>query len=156
MRRFNLNEPKLEFDSSEPPPYGSGMDRFGKRIGAERLGGSVYELKSGQSICPYHYEISEEEWLIVMSGRPTIRHPEGEEELAEGDVVCFPRGESGAHKVTNLGEETIRVLMISEVADPALTVYPDSGKVGVYAGDDPFVVRRSDAVDYFDGEPLND
>jgi len=34
-------------------------------------------------------------------------------------------------------------------------VYPDSGKVGVYAGDDPFLIRRSDAVDYFDGEPLH-
>jgi len=155
LRRFNLNQPNLEVDPGEPAPYGAGTDRFGKEIGASRLGGTVYELKPGQSVCPYHYEITEEEWCIALSGRPTVRHPDGEDELAEGDVVCFPRGETGAHKITNRGTETIRVLMISEVVDPALTVYPDSGKVGVYAGDDRFLVRRSDAVDYFDGEPTD-
>ena len=67
------------------------MARFGPSIGAEQLGGSVYDLDPGESVCPYHYEHPEEEWLLVLAGRPTLRDPDGEHELAEGDLVCFPR-----------------------------------------------------------------
>ena len=153
--RPNLFEPALDFDDSDPEGYRAGMDRMGPRIGAERLGASVYELPPGQSVCPYHYEHAEEEWLIALSGRPTLRTPAGEEELAAGDVVCFTPGPSSAHKVTNETDETVRVLMFSEVRYPAVTVYPDSDKIGVYTGDraEDVIVRRASAVDYYDGEP---
>jgi hypothetical protein len=29
------------------------------------------------SICPYHFEWTDEEWLIAISGRPTLRTPSG-------------------------------------------------------------------------------
>ena len=90
MDRVNLHDPQLGYDETDPDGYRAGMDRFGSRIGARRIGGSVYELPPGQSVCPYHYEFGDEEWLIVLEGRPTIRHPGGEDELAPGDTVCFP------------------------------------------------------------------
>ncbi len=154
MRTFNLNRAEPAYDTADPAGYRSGMDRFGKRIGASRIGGSVYELPGGQSICPYHYEYPEEEWLLVLSGAPTLRHPGGEELLEAGDVICFPPGPEGAHKVTNNGSETARVLMISTVSDPNVAVYPDSDKIGVFAGGDRdrVMVRRSSDVPYFDGE----
>ncbi len=154
MRRFNLNGAEPAYDADDPPGYRAGMDRFGKRIGAENLGGSVYELPERQSICPYHYEYPEEEWLIVLDGTPTLRHPEGEDELGPGDVVCFPPGPEGAHKVTNRGAGVARVLMLSTISDPAVAVYPDSDKIGVFAGGDRdrVMVRRSSDVPYFDGE----
>ena len=68
------------------------MSRFGPSIGAVQMGASLYELPPGQSICPYHYEYPREEWLVVLAGRVTVRHPGGEEELSQGDVVCFPPG----------------------------------------------------------------
>lgn len=152
--RPNIFEPALERDDSDPEGYRAGMDRMGPRLGAERLGASVYELPPGQSVCPYHYEHAEEEWLVALSGRPTLRTPAGEEELAPGDVVCFPTGPASAHKVTNGTGETVRVLMFSEVRYPAVTVYPDSDKIGVYTGDrtEDVIVRRSSGVGYFEGE----
>lgn len=153
--RPNIFEPALESDDSDPDGYRALMDRMGPRLGAERLGASVYELPPAQSNCPYHYEYAEEEWLIVLSGRPSLRTPEGEEELAPGDVVCFTPGPGSAHKVTNRTEETVRVLMFSEVRHPAVTVYPDSDKIGVYTDPDRtdnVIVRRSSGVEYFDGE----
>ena len=53
------------------------MLRFGPQVGATRTGTSVYELPPGQAICPYHYEYGEEEWLLVLVGRPTLRTPAG-------------------------------------------------------------------------------
>jgi uncharacterized cupin superfamily protein len=153
--RPNVFAPDLEWDPDDPDGYRAGMDRMGPKLGAQRLGASVYELPPGQAICPYHYELSEEEWLVVLSGRPTLRTPSGEEELAPGVVVCFPPGPASAHKVVNASEEPARVLMFSEVNHPAITVYPDSDKVGIYTGGDcgdDRILRREPNLEYFDGE----
>jgi uncharacterized cupin superfamily protein len=155
MERFNLFAAVAEFDETDPDGYQAGMARFGPQIGATKLGGSLYELPAGQSICPYHYEYGEEEWLIVLEGRPTVRHPGGEEELEPGDTVCFPEGPEGAHKLTNRTDVRVRVLMLSTKNTPAVAVYPDSDKIGVWTGNerDRLFVRRESAVDYYDREP---
>jgi uncharacterized cupin superfamily protein len=155
VKKFNLFAAEFEYDADDPEGYRSGMSRFGPRIGAATLGGSLYELPEGQSICPYHYEYGNEEWLIVLEGRPTLRHPAGEDELEPGDVVCFPVGPDGAHKVTNRIGTTVRVLMVSENHEPAVAVYPDSDKIGVWPGEksDHVLVRRESHVDYWDREP---
>jgi len=131
------------------------MARFGKRIGASMLGGSLYELPPGQSICPYHFEYGDEEWLIVLEGRATLRTPRGAQKLDEGDVVCFPPGPDGAHKVTNKTQGTVRVLMISTKNEPSVAVYPDSDKVGVWPGlgaKNLMLHRKDGRVGYWEGE----
>jgi uncharacterized cupin superfamily protein len=154
VRRFNLHTSGAEYDEADPDGYRAGMARFGPSIGAVMLGGTVYELPPGQSNCPYHYEYGNEEWLIVLAGRLTLRHPEGEDELDPGDVVCFPVGPEGAHKLSNRTDETVRVLLLSTKFEPAVAVYPDSDKIGVWPGDrrDHVLVRRESAVDYWDRE----
>ena len=154
MQRANLNSLEVEYDDQDPEGYRAGMARFGPSIGAVKLGASIYELPPGQSICPYHYEYPEEEWLIVLEGRPTLRHPQGEDELEQGDVVCFPEGPEGAHKVTNRTDETAKVLMFSTRTNPAVAVYPDSDKIGIWTGNDAdhVIVRRASNVEYYAGE----
>jgi uncharacterized cupin superfamily protein len=153
LPRVNLHELVLEYDEADPDGYRPGMARFGPRIGAAQMGATLYELPSGQSICPYHYEYPEEEWVVVLSGRVTVRHPGGEQELGEGDIVCFPPGPDGAHKVTCLGDDVARVLMTSTKQTPAIAVYPDSDKVAIFPGDDRdrLTMRRA-TLDYWDGE----
>ena len=154
MRHINISAPEFRYDADDPEGFRSGMFRFGKLIGASRLGASVYELPPGQSICPYHYEYGEEEWLLVLEGRPTLRHPDGVEVLDRWDVVCFPSGPEGAHAVRNDGDETARVLMFSTVSHPAASVYPDSDKIGIWTGNprDDLLVRRASGVGYWVGE----
>ena len=117
-------------------------------------GMSVYELPPGQAICPYHYENPEEEWLLVLEGRPTLRHPGGEDVLEPWDVVFFPSGPAGAHAVRNDTESPTRVLMFSDRSNVAASVYPDSNKIAIWAGNehDNLIVRRSSGVGYWDGE----
>ena len=126
----------------------------GARLGAELVGGSLYEVGPGKKLWPYHVHHSNEEWLLVVRGRPTLRSPEGERELVEGDVVCFPRGPDGAHQVMNRTEEPVRVLMLSTMAMPEVVEYPDSGKVGVRdaKGQRLLLIRPGPTVDYWDGE----
>jgi uncharacterized cupin superfamily protein len=154
VRRVNLFSADAKYDGDEPAGYRIGYNRFGSDIGATMLGGTIYELPEGQSVCPYHYEYGNEEWVIVLAGRPTLRHPGGEDALEPGDVVCFPVGPDGAHKLTNGGAETVRVLLLSTKSEPAVAVYPDSDKIGVWPGDqrDHVLVRRESTVDYYDRE----
>ena len=154
MRRINIASPQFEYDGDDPEGFRAGMAKLGELLGAKESGISVYELPPGQAVCPYHYECGEEEWLLVLAGRPTVRHPDGEEVLAPWDVVCFPRGPEGAHGIRNDGEEIARVLMFSTVVVPTATVYPDSDKIGIWTGDPEVdgTFRRASAVEYFDGE----
>lgn len=126
----------------------------GAHIGAELIGGSVYELEPGCRLWPYHTHHANEEWLLVVRGRPTLRTPEGEQELEEGDVVAFPRGKAGPHQVINRTEAPIRVLMISTLIQPDLVEYIDSGKLGARSADGERILlaRPGPTVDYWDGE----
>ena len=154
MRRVNIAEPDFTYDADDPEGFRSGLMRLGPLVGGSSVGATLYELPPGEALCPYHYEYGEEEWLIVLDGTATVRHPGGAEELVPWDVVCFPKGPDGAHQVRNDGDRTVRVLLFSDVVLPTATVYPDSEKVGVWTGnrEDDLVVRRESAVDYFDGE----
>lgn len=154
MKRTNIGKPEFSWDDSDPEGFRAGMARLGALLGAKETGISVYELPPGQAVCPYHYECGEEEWLLVLSGTPTLRTPAGEERLAPWDVACFPRGPEGAHGIRNDAEEPARVLMFSSVILPTATVYPDSDKVGIWTGEpeSSILVRRSSKVEYYDGE----
>jgi uncharacterized cupin superfamily protein len=153
MKTFNIFEPSFSYDPEDPDGYHAGMDRFGPKIGASRIGASVYELPPGQSLCPYHYE-SDEEWVLVLAGQLTVRHPGGEDVLGPGDVTCFPVGPEGAHKTTNNTTGTVRLMMLSTRDEPAWTIYPDSKKIGIWTGrpEEHVLTRMGENLDYYDGE----
>jgi uncharacterized cupin superfamily protein len=146
----NLFDLETSYDDSDPPGYRCGSARLGPLLGAKLSGLSVYKVPAGQTICPYHYETGEEEWLLVLAGRVRVRTPEGEQELGPWDCVFFPAGEDGAHKVTNDSDETVRVAMWSNRLDVATAVYPDAEKIGAWPPGKLF--RLADAVEYYDGE----
>ena len=146
----NLFELATAVDEGDPVGYETAYIRVGPVVGGKALCATVYVLNEGQSVCPYHYEHGNEEWLLVLEGRPSLRHPGGEDELEPGDVVCFPEGPEGAHKTTNRRPEPARVVIFSTKMDPAVVVYPDSNKLGVWPPGKVFGL--DDAVGYWEGE----
>jgi uncharacterized cupin superfamily protein len=155
VRRVNLFGVEVEDWSGRPDGYRLAFARLAPQIGATRIGATIYDVPPGQSTFPYHYEHGCEEWLLVIAGQPSLRHPGGEDELEPGDLVCFSEGPEGAHKVTNRTGETARVMILSTKAFPAVAVYPDSDKVGIFTEDeaDDVMIRRESGVDYWDREP---
>jgi uncharacterized cupin superfamily protein len=112
----------------------------------------IYDLEPGQSSCPYHYEY-EEEWLLVIDGTIAVRAPDGEHTLERGSLVCFPPGPDGAHKLMNRSELPARALMFSSARAPAVAVYPDSDKVGVFVDEtSELFFKRGTAVPWSEGE----
>jgi len=113
----------------------------------------IYDLSPGQAQSPYHYEYNEE-WLLVLEGSIILRDTDGEHTLNRGDLVCFPPGPTGAHKIMNRSEALARTLMFSSSRVPAVSVYPDSNKIGVWPclETDDLVFRRETAVPWSHGE----
>ncbi len=155
----NLFEP--EFDAEQDRPgFSWRRARLGRQAGGERLGASLFELPPGQAAFPLHFHLANEELLIVIRGRPTVRTRAGERELGEGEVVAFPVGERGEHQLVNRSAESVRLLIVSEMNAPEIVSYPDTGKIfarDTPPGGDPVEIGGAflpiDAVDYFEGEP---
>jgi uncharacterized cupin superfamily protein len=124
-----------------------------RTLGSAATAMFIYELAPGQSQSPYHYEY-EEEWVLVVDGTVVVLTRDGEHLLERGDLVCFPSGPAGAHKLTNQSDSPARTLMFSSSRVPAVSVYPDSNKIGVWPGNevDELVFRRDTAVPWSDGE----
>jgi uncharacterized cupin superfamily protein len=118
----------------------------GLRLGARRIGASVYQAEADVPIWPYHYHYGIEEWLYVIAGPPVLREPAGERTLAPGDVVCFPSGQLGAHSLRGPGRFVI--FSTGQAVEPYMSVYPDSDKIGGPEG----IHLRSSAVGYWHGE----
>jgi uncharacterized cupin superfamily protein len=131
--------------------------RLSRQAGSERLGLSLWELGPGQAAYPYHFHYTEEELLVVLSGTPSLRTPEGWRELASGEVVAFLRGEEGAHQIFNKTKETVRFLSFSTSGEPDVVMYIDSAKLGMFerlpaGGGLRKQFRVADEVDYYEGE----
>ena len=153
MEVFNLHGD--DWDRTEDRPGWRSKDAWvGQRLGSELLGGSLYELEPGDRLWPYHAHHANEEWLLVVRGEPTLRTPDGEQRLREGDVAVFRRGADGAHQVSNGTAEPIRVLMLSSMVAPEVVEYLDTGKVGTRdaGGTRLFLARPGPNVDYWEGE----
>lgn len=99
----------------------------------EQLGATVYEIDPGRTSGLYHFHHGAEELLVVLRGRPTLREPDGERELDEGDVVLFPVGPPGAHQLLNRTDDVVRYLFVATRPSPEAVEYPDSRQLSVMA-----------------------
>ena len=122
----NVHEPEWEVDHTDSPIRMRAI-RVGAAAGAQRLGASVYELLPGGAVSPYHVHHANEELLVVLSGSPQLRTPEGTRSLEPGAVVSFRPGAGGAHRTSNPGAEPVRVLLVSTMEFPEIAEYPETG-----------------------------
>jgi uncharacterized cupin superfamily protein len=111
----------------------SGGGGLSKRLPrGDVLGASVYELGPG-NFAIYHFHHGAEELLVVLRGTPTLRTPDGERVLDEGDVVHFSAGPDGAHGLRNDTQDPVRFVMVSDHPSPEVVEYPDLGQITAQA-----------------------
>jgi uncharacterized cupin superfamily protein len=146
-------------------PQGAAADKFhverahlGDRMGLAKLGVNLTQVNPGRSGYPFHSHRANDELFYVIAGEGTLRLGERRLPVKAGDLIgCPVGGPDSAHQLVNTGSVPLRYLSISTNIDPEICEYPDSGKVGAYAGDDPktglmHLSRHADAKDYWDGE----
>jgi uncharacterized cupin superfamily protein len=124
----NINRPQWDFERAEPP-FRSRAMRVAHHAGSDELGATLFEIDPGGAVSPYHLHHGNEELLIVLSGTPQLRTPDGVRELEAGAVVTFPRGPAGAHRIANAADATApaRLLIVSTMNFPEVAEHLDTG-----------------------------
>ena len=118
---------------------------------------SLCELPPGQAAYPYHFHLGEEELVIVLAGTPTLRTPDGEREVDQGEVVFFPpasgaptsrdqplEGDGALSRRLDLWRARPRRLPQT----PNKIAASSASEAAAYAS----CTSGRDAVDYWDGE----
>ena len=152
----NIKHANFE-DRDAPAGFRARRARIGYELGSALIGAGLWQLPSGEAAYPYHFHYADEEIVIVLEGRPSLRTPQGTRTMEEGETVRFAVGEQGAHQILNPTDNPVTFLAISSHGRPDIVVYPDSGKLSA-AERRPDgsglrqVFRADDAVDYWDGE----
>jgi len=151
----NIHRPDFD-ELREHPGFTCRRARIGRQLGSERTGASLWELPPGEAAYPYHYHLAEEELVVVLAGRPSLRTPDGWRDLEEGDAVSFLVGERGAHQIVNRTAEPVRFLAVSN-QQPDIVIRPDSATLGAFerrpeGGGLYKHFRLGDAIEYFDEE----
>lgn len=127
---LNLYRPAYG-QEDRPEGFRSRRARVGHRLGTERVGLSQFELPPGETAYPYHWHHVDEEIVIVLAGRPTLRMPDGERELEPGEIVLFRPGPGGAHQLRNDTGENVVFLSASNKGDIDVVCYPDTATLGI-------------------------
>jgi uncharacterized cupin superfamily protein len=122
----NVHRPEWDLDLTDPP-FGARAMRLGPRTGASEIGVTLYEIDPGGALAPYHVHHGNEELLLVLSGAPTLRTPEGVRTLEVGATVAFPHGPDGAHRISNASTEPVRLLIFSTMNFPDVVEHLDTG-----------------------------
>ncbi|MET0685547.1 MAG: cupin domain-containing protein [Solirubrobacteraceae bacterium] len=120
---------------------------LGRQAGARQLGASLFAVPPGGATFPLHAHLHNEELLLILAGRPTLVTETGERELAEGEVVAFPAGREGAHRLENRGDAEVRLVLVSTMLAPEVNLMLEDGTAWVrdyVPGTEP----PADAVDF--------
>jgi uncharacterized cupin superfamily protein len=156
----NVHEPHWDAEQDRPP-FRWRRSRVGRQAGCRELGASVLEVAPGASTFPLHAHHANEEILVVLAGRPTLRTIDGERQLEQGEMACFCTGRQGAHRIDNRSDEPARVLIVSTMIGPDVVEHVESQKVyarsfapGAHPPDDAVevMVKREDTRDFYEGE----
>jgi uncharacterized cupin superfamily protein len=158
-----VNENELEWgEQSHGERFAHRRKQLSSAAGGEKLGCSLYEVPPGRRAWPYHYHLANEEAIYVLEGSGTLRIDGQEVGISQGDYVALPVGEAGAHQIFNTSDAPLRYLCFSTMVEPDIAVYPDSEKIGLFAGAAPGgpkgkrtlhkYLRAGAEVGYYDGE----
>ena len=148
----NVDEVKLE-RQQRAPLYDTQCGGLSGGTAAQKLGAGFDILAPGMRSCPYHYHLAQEEMFVILEGEGTLRVAGERVPIRAGDVIFIPPGPAYPHHIINTSAAPMKYLSISTQERPEICVYPDSGKTGAFAQDHRMMVRSTDSLDYWDGEP---
>ncbi|MCB0327483.1 MAG: cupin domain-containing protein [Bdellovibrionales bacterium] len=152
----NLNE--VELQRHKQGSFSGGYGILSDLIGAKKLGYNVTTCDPGAKVCPFHNHHQTEEMFLILEGKGTLRFGNQEYAIGPMDVIaCPPGGPEVAHQILNTGQGPLRYLSVSTRDEVDVCEYPDSNKLGVYAGKAGDrrlrkLFQSESEVDYWKGE----
>jgi uncharacterized cupin superfamily protein len=113
-----------------PEPFASRVGGREKRVlgdffGLKNFGVNLTRLAPGAHSSIRHSHVKQDEFVYIVSGRPTLRTDEGETELAPGMCAGFRAGSGNAHHLVNGTQGDVLYLEIGDRTPGEEVEYPD-------------------------------
>ncbi len=135
MKKTNLSQ--VEMKRRDDGEYGFLRGSLTQGTAAQQLTCSVYELAPGKKSFPFHFHYASEEAILVLEGEGSLRLGEEKLVVSKGDYIPLPIGRAHAHQMINESSASLRYIAFSTFAPLEIAEYPDSNKVGIFAGMTP-------------------
>jgi uncharacterized cupin superfamily protein len=155
---INLSDVPIEqMKTPDGSSFAAQRQRVGAAIGAKKLGYSFFSVPPGKAAFPFHLHHTNEEMIYIFEGEGMLRIGKEEVKVSSGTFIAFPPGADHPHQLINTAGEELRYLCVSTMEHPEIAEYPDSGKIGAYAGgvsEGGFraLYRKEGNVPYYDRE----
>lgn len=116
--------------SAYPPPFAARMagrvkHPLGDLFGLTNFGVNLVHLAPGAVSALRHAHTKQDEFIYVLSGRPTLHTDEGETPLAPGMCAGFKAGSGNAHRLINATGEPVVYLEVGDRTPHDEVSYPD-------------------------------
>ncbi len=113
-----------------------------------------YEIMPNSSAFPRHYHSYNTECFYIIKGEGIILTDKEKIPVKSGDIIVFPRGKKGTHKLTNTSKtDKLLYLDFDTTNSPDIIHYVDSDKIGIIEHNiSSTFFKENDNVDYFQGE----
>jgi uncharacterized cupin superfamily protein len=139
----NLDELDGHSSPSDGPIQGT-MKQLAAAAGSVAIGCTYFEVPATKSGFPYHFHCVNEEALFVIEGEATLRLGQREVKVRGGDFVALPVSPASTHQLLNTGGTALRYLCVSTMQPTDVSVYPETGKVGVLASPSIEAARKGE------------
>lgn len=128
---------------------GRSSQRLGDAGGLTQFGVNLVTLEPGAASSLRHWHAHEDEFVMVLEGRPTLIEDAGETEMEPGACAAFPAGRADGHCLVNRTADIARFLVVGSRAPQEVATYSDVDMMVVMEGGAAHFTRRN-------GSPLAD
>ncbi|NJM81854.1 MAG: cupin domain-containing protein [Tabrizicola sp.] len=120
----------LKTGSIYPSPYAEMMAgrsslRLGEAGGLTQFGVNLVTLEPGALSSLRHWQLHEDEFVMVTEGECTLVQDAGETVMRPGDCAAFPAGDPNGHHFVNRTGVPARFLVIGSKAPREVATYSD-------------------------------
>ena len=125
-----LEVPPRTTRSVYPEPYASMMAgrekrQLGERFGLRNFGVNLTRIAPGGRSALRHAHATQDEFVYVLEGHPTLVTDAGRTQLAPGMCAGFPCGSGDAHQLLNETHADVLYLEIGDRSVGDRVAYPD-------------------------------
>lgn len=138
--------------SSYPEPFFGRMSLRMKRIlgdtfGIKNFGVNLTELLPGGESSIMHRHSTQDEFIFILTGKPTLVTDQGEMQLAPGMCAGFPAN-GVAHHLVNRSSSSVTYLEIGDRSPGDEVIYPNDDLQATLGPDGNWIFTHKDGRSY--------
>jgi len=148
-----LDIPAQTQGSIYPEPFASMMQgrtkrKLGNHFGLSNFGVNLTTLEAGAMSALKHHHTTQDEFIYILEGRPTLILGKEEIQMNAGECFGFPCGSKLGHQLINKSDGIVRYLEIGDRSPNDYVEYPDDDLIAKSQVDGSWQFLHKDKTPY--------